>query len=69
MSTGEIETVDGWEPGEIAERVGIGSVEVHSWIAARAAARAAGADPPEIGFYAPIVEYGIGFGLLRASAS
>jgi len=63
---GKLEQVDAWEPSDLAERVGIGTVEIHSWIAACAAADAAGCHAPEVGFYAPVPEFGIGFGLLHA---
>jgi 2,3-dihydroxyphenylpropionate 1,2-dioxygenase len=67
LVAGALETVDDWQPEDIAERIGIGTVEVHSWIAACACARAAGCEPPEVGFYAPIREYGVGFGLLHGA--
>ena len=66
LCRGEFDRTDQWEPAKIAAQRGIGTVEIHSWIAACAAARAGGAPEPVVDFYAPIPEFGVGFGLLHA---
>lgn len=62
----EPEQTDCWEPMEIAAQRGLGTMEIHSWIAGCAAARAGGAPAPFVDFYAPIREFGVGFGVLHA---
>ncbi len=64
-----LETFDAWRPEEIMTRAGIGSLELHTWIAACAANRAAGGAPPVTDVYADTLEYGIGFGLIHAGAA
>ncbi|MFF7074473.1 DODA-type extradiol aromatic ring-opening family dioxygenase [Streptomyces pseudovenezuelae] len=68
LAGGDLEAVDAWQPNDIMQRLGIGTLEVHMWIAACAAASAAGCPPPVIDHYAPTKELGIGFGVLHASS-
>ncbi len=69
LADGKLEEVDAWQPGEMVEQVGIGTLEVHSWIASCAAARVAGCGAPQVDHYAPTKEYGIGFGLIHAASN
>lgn len=57
------EQFDTWDPHELIERGGIGSMELHTWIAAAAAQRAAGGAAPQLDFYAVTPELGIATGL------
>jgi 2,3-dihydroxyphenylpropionate 1,2-dioxygenase len=51
-------------PAEKAfEDAGLGALELHTWIAALAAHRAAGGERPTQGIYSPTLEYGIGYGM------
>ena len=54
---------DEWNPDDLVERGGIGSMELHTWIAAAAAHRAAGGGHPELDFYAVTPELGIATGI------
>jgi hypothetical protein len=51
------------------EHAGIGSLELHTWIAAAAANAAAGGAPPVKDIYAEALEYGIAFGMVHAGIS
>lgn len=54
-------------PEETVKRAGIGSMELHAWIAASAAHQVAGGGLPERSLYVPALEYGIGYGMVTAS--
>jgi 2,3-dihydroxyphenylpropionate 1,2-dioxygenase len=62
----DLEAFDGWDPAAIVETAGIGFLELHAWIAAMAAYRAAGGSAPSAQTYVPALEYGIGYGMLSA---
>lgn len=64
-TSGELHRFDDWDPAATVERAGIGSLELHTWIAATAANQAAGGSTPVTGIYADTLEYGIGFGLIH----
>jgi 2,3-dihydroxyphenylpropionate 1,2-dioxygenase len=66
LTTGELERMDEWDPAWLVERAGIGSLEVHAWLAATAAHRAAGGARPTVDLYAEALEYGIAFGIAHA---
>jgi 2,3-dihydroxyphenylpropionate 1,2-dioxygenase len=50
----------------MVEHAGIGSLELHTWVAAAAAHQAAGGAPPTVDIYAEALEYGIAFGMAHA---
>lgn len=56
---------DGWDPHEVVRDAGIGSMELHTWIAASAAHEAAGGGKPELDFYAITPELGIATGIVH----
>ena len=60
-----LEEYDGWNPHELVERGGIGSMELHTWIAAAAAHRAAGGKRPVQDFYTLAPELGIAAGIVH----
>lgn len=60
------EQFDNWDPAQLIARGGIGSMELHTWIAASAAQRAAGGDAPSLDFYAVTPELGIATGLAHS---
>ncbi len=57
---------DNWNPHELVEQAGIGSMELHTWIAAAAAHKAAGGSAPQIDFYTVAPELGIAAGIVHA---
>ena len=61
-----LEEFDGWDPHELVAEAGIGSMELHTWIAAAAAHRAAGGDAPIRDFYSVAPELGIACGIVHA---
>jgi 2,3-dihydroxyphenylpropionate 1,2-dioxygenase len=63
VTAGRLEDFDRLAPEDLLQRAGVGSLELHTWIAAAAAERAAGGTPPKHSFYAPTLEYGIGYGM------
>lgn len=68
---GELAAFDDWDALQTIERAGVGMLEIHGWLIACAAhMRLHGAPDPAASprFYAPIPEYGIGFGMLRSGA-
>ena len=63
ITAGRLEEFDRLVPEEMLERSGVGSLELHTWVAAAAAERAAGGTAPKHSLYAPTLEYGIGYGM------
>lgn len=61
-----VATFDDWMPTELIETAGVGSLEIHNWIAATAAFAQADDTTPIDSFYAPVIEYGGGYGLLHS---
>ena len=57
---------DGWDPTELVATGGIGSMELHTWIAATAAQLAAGGSTPQLDFYAVTPELGIATGIVHS---
>ena len=57
---------DAWEPEAVVREAGIGSMELHTWIAACAAHEAAGGGKPSLDFYAVTPELGIATGIVSA---
>jgi 2,3-dihydroxyphenylpropionate 1,2-dioxygenase len=66
MTSGELEHVDAIDPCITAAQAGIGSLELHTWVAATAANAAAGGGAPVEDIYAEALEYGIAFGMMHA---
>jgi 2,3-dihydroxyphenylpropionate 1,2-dioxygenase len=63
LLAGRLEDFDGLVPEDMLERSGVGSLELHTWVAAAAAEHAAGGAAPRHSIYAPTLEYGIGYGM------
>jgi 2,3-dihydroxyphenylpropionate 1,2-dioxygenase len=68
LSSGELEQLDALDPVWLVENAGIGSLELHTWVAAAAANAAAGGKPPTVDIYAEALEYGIAFGMAHAGS-
>ncbi len=64
LTCGELDSFDAWEPADVMAEAGVGSLELHTWIAAAAAHAEAGGSRPETAIYADTLEYGIGFGMV-----
>ncbi len=60
-----LEAFDRWDPDELVAEGGIGSMELHTWIAATAAQLAAGGAAPALDFYAVTPELGIATGIVH----
>ncbi len=63
---GKLAEYDGWDQYKLVERGGIGSMELHSWIAAAAAHLSAGGKLPVQDFYRVMPELGIAAGIVHA---
>ena len=61
-----LEEFDEWDPYALVEEAGIGSMELHTWIAAGAAHKAAGGSAPVTDFYTVAAELGIAAGIVHA---
>ncbi len=57
---------DDWDPQATIREAGIGSMELHGWVAAVEAYRNLDGRLPHDSVYAPALEYGIGYGMLVA---
>ena len=57
---------DAWDPYDLIKNAGIGSMELHTWIAAAAAHQAAGGGPPVFDYYSVAPELGIACGIVHA---
>ena len=67
LTSGDLSQFDGWNPGEVVKEAGIGSMELHTWIAATAAHLAAGGKNPQQDFYSVAPELGIAAGIVHAA--
>ena len=67
LTSGDLVQFDSWNPEELVEEAGIGSMELHTWIAATAAHVAAGGENPGKDFYSVAPELGIAAGIVHAS--
>jgi len=56
---------DDWDQNALVEEAGIGSMELHTWVAAAAAHKVAGGTPPEVSFYSVAPELGIAAGIVH----
>jgi len=67
LTSGRFSDMDDWNNDEAIRIAGIGSVEVHGWLAAAAAHREMGGDLPSCRLYTQALEYGIAFGLMQGT--
>ncbi len=65
LLSGALEEFDGWNQQELVERGGIGSMELHTWIAATAAHLRCGGAVPALDIYSVAPELGIACGIVR----
>lgn len=63
LEDGTLEALDDMANMETVEKAGIGFMELHTWIAARAAHMASGSTAKPVTTYSPALEYGIGYGM------
>lgn len=66
MSANDLEAFDSWDQDKLVDEAGIGAMELHTWIAAAAAHKAAGGNPPVVSFYSVTPEIGIATGIVYA---
>jgi 2,3-dihydroxyphenylpropionate 1,2-dioxygenase len=67
FATGDYAAFDPWEPAEVIREAGVAAMEIQQWIAAGAAAKAAGSGAPTIDFYHSAAEYRISIGVAHAN--
>jgi len=60
-----LEEFDTWNQSALVAEAGIGSMELHTWIAGAAAHKIAGGNPPELSFYSVTPELGIAAGVVH----
>jgi len=63
--SGKIDAYDNWDQEKLVEDAGIGSMELHAWIAATAAHKAAGGSDPVVEIYTIAPEIGIAAGIIH----
>lgn len=66
MQENNLDEYDNWDQNALIAEAGIGSMELHTWIAAAAAHRQAGGNSPQISFYDVMPEIGIAAGVVYA---
>ena len=66
LVSGDIEAFDTWDQYKLVEKAGIGSMELHAWIAAAAAHKSAGGSNPVVDIYTIAPEIGIAAGIVHA---
>ena len=66
LTQNRLEEYDDWDQYRLVETGGIGSMELHTWIAAAAAHRSAGGRMPVRDFYSIMPELGIAAGIVHA---
>jgi len=68
LSQGQAQRLDDLDAASVVEQAGVGLLELHAWIAAVSAYRAAGGTAAIETAYAPVPEYGTGFGMLYSES-
>ncbi len=63
----DLTALDDWRDADFVEVAGSGAGEIRQWVAAVAAARAAGAGVPTLDFYAHDTPIGVGAGMIHAT--
>jgi len=66
LKENRIDAYDTWDHNKLIAEAGIGSMELHTWIAAAAAHRQVGGNSPQISFYDVMPEIGIAAGVVYA---
>jgi 2,3-dihydroxyphenylpropionate 1,2-dioxygenase len=66
VTSQDLTQVDALDPAWMVEHAGIGSLELHTWVAAAAANAAAGGPAPVVDMYAEALEYGIAVGMVHS---
>ena len=66
LISGKLEEFDHWDQEKLVEEAGIGSMELHAWIAAAAANQEAGGSKPNVSIYTVAPEIGIAAGIVRS---
>lgn len=66
LTQNRLEEYDDWDQDKLVETGGIGSMELHVWIAAAAAHKSAGGSIPVQDFYSVMPELGIAAGIVHA---
>lgn len=66
LLSGDYKGFDGWDAEQLINEGGIGSMELHTWIAAAAAHGAMGGAPPSLDLYTVAPEIGIACGIVHA---
>ena len=61
-----LDDFDSWDQQILIDEAGIGSMELHTWIAGAAAHREVGGNMPEVSFYDVMPEIGIAAGIVSA---
>lgn len=64
---GDLDALVAHDSQRMFDEAGIGSLELHTWVAALAAQKAAGGPAPGHHIYSPTLEYGIGYGMAYSS--
>jgi 2,3-dihydroxyphenylpropionate 1,2-dioxygenase len=66
IARADLASMDEWNQGEILANAGVGALEIHNWIAARAAHAAAGGGEVTTK-YDFVLEYAVGYGLAHSA--
>jgi 2,3-dihydroxyphenylpropionate 1,2-dioxygenase len=66
LKENNLDEYDNWDQNTLISEAGIGSMELHTWIAAAAAHRQTGGNSPQISFYDVMPEIGIAAGVVSA---
>lgn len=66
LTSASLDEFDHWDQNELVAEGGIGSMELHTWIAATAAHQATGGSAPVLDFYAVTPELGIATGIVHS---
>ena len=69
LTSGSFSEMDKWRNEALVEEAGIGSVEVHGWLAATVAHHVAGGALPVCDVYEQTLEYGIAVGVMHGDPS
>jgi 2,3-dihydroxyphenylpropionate 1,2-dioxygenase len=65
LTGNRLEEFDSWDQKELVNEAGIGSMELHTWVAGAAAHKVCGGNSPEVSFYSVAPELGIAAGIVH----
>lgn len=68
LKSGKLERFDSWKSSDVTKAAGYGGGEIRQWIAAVAAAQAAGVQQIDVDYYSDKTKFAVGVGVIHGSS-